>query len=105
MTPKLNRREFVASAAAVALGAALPEPALGAPAVLRRRARPAVVSSANGNRYRNGGDETCVERVFRLMTGGEDVMDAIIAGVELNELDPGDTSVGYGGLPNGDGVV
>ncbi len=105
MTPKLNRREFVASAAAVALGAALPEPALGAPAVLRRRARPAVVSSANGNRYRNGGDETCVERVFRLMTGGEDVMDSIIAGVELNELDPGDTSVGYGGLPNGDGVV
>ena len=105
MTLKLNRREFVASAAAVALGTTFPVPVLGAPAVRRHRARPAVVSSANGNRYRNGGDETCVERVFRLMTDDEDVLDAIVAGVELNELDPGDTSVGYGGLPNGDGVV
>jgi N4-(beta-N-acetylglucosaminyl)-L-asparaginase len=39
------------------------------------------------------------------MTGGTDVLDALIAGVNLCELDPGDTSVGYGGLPNADGVV
>src|SRR5690606_17149040 len=101
---KLNRREFVASAAAVALGATVSTPAIGAPAIRRSRARPIVVSSANGNRYTNGGSETCVERVFRLMTGGEDVLDAIVAGVEINELDPGDTSVGFGGLPNGEGV-
>jgi N4-(beta-N-acetylglucosaminyl)-L-asparaginase len=39
------------------------------------------------------------------MTGGEDVLDALIAGVNIVELDPADTSVGYGGLPNAEGVV
>ena len=34
-----------------------------------------------------------------------DVLDALIAGVNIVELDPADTSVGYGGLPNADGVV
>lgn len=108
MPKKLNRREFVAgatAAATAALGLSLPTPALAAPAVITHRARPIVISSANGHQFRNGGDETCVERVFRLATGGGDVLDAVVAGVELNELDPGDTSVGYGGLPNGDGVV
>ncbi len=36
---------------------------------------------------------------------GEDVLDALIAGVNIVELDPADDSVGYGGLPNADGVV
>src|SRR5262245_9872208 len=36
---------------------------------------------------------------------GTDVLDAVIAGVNLCELDPADSSVGYGGLPNADGVV
>src|SRR5262249_61003062 len=36
---------------------------------------------------------------------GSDVLDAVIAGVNIVELDPEDTSVGYGGLPNAEGVV
>src|ERR1044071_1373199 len=39
------------------------------------------------------------------MTAGTDVLDACIAGVNIVELDPLDDSVGYGGLPNADGVV
>ena len=39
------------------------------------------------------------------MTGGGDVLDALIAGVNILELDPEEDSVGYGGLPNADGVV
>ena len=39
------------------------------------------------------------------MSEGTDVLDAVIAGVNIVELDPLDTSVGYGGLPNADGVV
>src|SRR5690606_26676118 len=61
------------------------------------RARPAVVSSANGIRG--------VARAFELMQGGSDPLDAAIAGVNIQELDPEDTSVGLGGLPNADGVV
>jgi N4-(beta-N-acetylglucosaminyl)-L-asparaginase len=67
--------------------------------------KPIVVASANGHQYRNGGTETCVERAFRLMTGGADPLEAIVDGVTLVELDPAETSVGVGGLPNADGVV
>jgi N4-(beta-N-acetylglucosaminyl)-L-asparaginase len=40
-----------------------------------------------------------------MITEGRDVLDALIAGVNIVELDPEDTSVGYGGLPNAEGVV
>ncbi|HVB37716.1 MAG TPA: N(4)-(beta-N-acetylglucosaminyl)-L-asparaginase [Vicinamibacterales bacterium] len=73
--------------------------------VTGRRARPTVVASANGNEFRNGGPVTCVERAFALLTGGADPLDAVVAGVNIVELDPADSSVGYGGLPNADGVV
>lgn len=104
MPPKLNRREFVASAAA---GVAAARPVFGrAPAVQAPRSvPPVVIASANGHRYRNGGTETCVETAFRRMTAGDDVLDALIAGVNIVELDPEDASVGYGGRPNADGVV
>ncbi len=64
-----------------------------------------MIASANGNRFKNGGDLTCVERAFAEMMRGADVLDAVIAGVNINELDPAETSVGYGGLPNDEGVV
>ena len=67
--------------------------------------KPVVIASANGNKYKNGGDMTCVQKAWTLMTQGSDVLDALIAGVNIVELDPLDTSVGYGGLPNADGVV
>ena len=106
MAPRLNRRQFVTSAA-VGLAAAAPGSAIGrAPAVRTSRSvAPVVVASANGHRYRNGGTETCVETAFRLMTSATDVLDALIAGVNIVELDPEDASVGYGGRPNADGVV
>ena len=106
MAPSLNRREFVTSAA-IGLAAAAPASALGqAPAVrASRRVAPVVIASGNGHRYTNGGTETCVETAFRLMTSGTDVLDALIAGVNIVELDPEDASVGYGGRPNADGVV
>ena len=33
------------------------------------------------------------------------MLESLIAGVNIVELDPADTSVGYGGLPNAEGVV
>jgi N4-(beta-N-acetylglucosaminyl)-L-asparaginase len=39
------------------------------------------------------------------MAQGVDTLDAAIEGVKIQELDPEDTSVGYGGLPNEEGVV
>jgi N4-(beta-N-acetylglucosaminyl)-L-asparaginase len=106
MSTKMRRRDFLrAGAAAGAAAASAKTLRAGAPAVVIRAAKPAVVASANGNQFKNGGDETCVQRAFRLMTSGADVLDACIAGVNIVELDPLDDSVGYGGLPNADGVV
>jgi N4-(beta-N-acetylglucosaminyl)-L-asparaginase len=42
---------------------------------------------------------------MELMLQGADTLDAAIEGVKIQELDPSDNSVGYGGLPNEDGVV
>ena len=64
-----------------------------------------MIASANGNRFKNGGDMTCVHKAFTVMTQGADVLDALIAGVNIVELDPLDTSVGYGGLPNAEGIA
>src|SRR6266851_241248 len=108
MTRKLNRREFVrATAAAAGAAAAAREGVFAqAPAIITPGSvKPAVISAANGNRYRNGGPQTAVEKAFSMITAGSDVLDAVVAGVNIVELDPEDNSVGYGGLPNADGVV
>jgi N4-(beta-N-acetylglucosaminyl)-L-asparaginase len=56
-----------------------------------------VVASGNGLR--------ATEKAMELMGQGSDPLDAVIAGVNIVEEDPDDRSVGYGGLPNEDGVV
>ncbi len=106
MSDKISRRDFVVTSTA-GLAAAATVPAFGqAPTMMTKKSvKPAVVSSANGNQYKNGGTMTCVEKAFSLMTSGTDVLEALIAGVNIVELDPEDTSVGYGGLPNAEGVV
>src|SRR5882672_9076955 len=104
---KLNRRDFVRTTAVAGIAAAAPRRLFGqGPTVMTPKAvRPVVVASANGNQYKNGGPATCVEKAFAMITGGSDVLDALIAGVSIVELDPEDSSVGYGGLPNAEGVV
>jgi N4-(beta-N-acetylglucosaminyl)-L-asparaginase len=104
----VSRREFLKQGAAATLAAgAVPVPAaLESPWVRRSTvAEPAVIASMNGNWYRNGGKETCVELAYRTLVAGGDVLDALIAGVNILELDPEEDSVGYGGLPNANGVV
>jgi N4-(beta-N-acetylglucosaminyl)-L-asparaginase len=107
MATRLNRRDFMATAAGAGfLAAARPLAAASGPTmIVQGSVRPVVVSSANGNRFRNGGKQTGVEIALEKIVRGEDVLDAVIAGVNICELDPLDTSVGYGGLPNADGVV
>ncbi|PYR62894.1 MAG: glycosylasparaginase [Acidobacteria bacterium] len=107
MRGSMNRRDFVRTATTAGIAAAAaPRAVFGqAPAVKPSSVKPVVISSANGNRFKNGGTQTCVEKAFSMITAGSDVLDALIAGVNIVELDPLDDSVGYGGLPNADGVV
>lgn len=108
MTQDLTRRDFMVTGALAGAALAVPKTltgAPGAPAVISRRAQPVVISSANGNRSKNEQGQTCVQLAFDRIAAGGDVLDALIAGVNIVELDPEDTSVGYGGLPNAEGVV
>ena len=81
----INRRQWVmaASALTAASGAASP--------------KEIVIASSNGER-------ACAKAMEILKAGG-DTLNAVVAGVNINEEDPEDTSVGYGGLPNEEGVV
>lgn len=56
-----------------------------------------VVASGNGLK--------ATEKAMELLRQGSDPLDAVIAGVNIVEEDPNDMSVGYGGLPNEEGVV
>src|SRR6266540_106277 len=103
---KMKRRDFMRTSAVAGLALAAPKvKAAKSTAIIIQSVKPVVVSSANGNRFKNGGDVTCVQKAFTIMTQGSDVLDALIEGVNIVELDPLDDSVGYGGLPNADGVV
>ncbi len=44
-------------------------------------------------------------KAFELLTAGTSPLDAVVNGVSLVEDDPDEITVGYGGLPNEDGVV
>ncbi|MDH3270940.1 MAG: isoaspartyl peptidase/L-asparaginase [Gemmatimonadota bacterium] len=110
----MDRRDFVRTTAAGVAAAATPAalsaterslPTVGAPPVHLRATRPLCVADVSSIRYRNGGPESAIERAYRGITEGEDVLDAIVAGVNIPELDPDERGIGYGGLPNADGVV
>lgn len=102
MKRNFSRRDFIKSGAAFGAasffgpagrtsGVERVSPLPAAPGIVR------VVASSNGLR--------ATERAMDLLRQGQRVLDAVIAGVNIVEEDPKDMSVGYGGLPNEDGVV
>jgi N4-(beta-N-acetylglucosaminyl)-L-asparaginase len=114
MSQRINRRDFVRAGAVLGAAAATtPGRLLAATATaptapmlnLNAPVRPVVISDVSGYRFKNGGPHNAVERAFKGITEGEDPLDALIAGVNIPELDPEETGIGYGGLPNADGVV
>ena len=96
----MNRREFVRATATGGLAAAA-APTMIAPQSIR----PVVVSDRSGIAFKNGGPKGCVETAFERMVQGNDVLDALIEGVNIVENDPEEPGVGYGAVPNADGVV
>ncbi|MHC5027164.1 MAG: N(4)-(beta-N-acetylglucosaminyl)-L-asparaginase [Planctomycetota bacterium] len=93
----LDRRSFIAAGAA-GVPALTTLAAHAAPMpTATRPARPVAISSGNGM--------PAVTRAMELLREGADPVEAVVAGVTLVEDDPNDASVGYGGIPNEDGVV
>ena len=87
----MNRREWISNSAALAAATTAAAKQGGT------AKKPVVISSGNGR-------AACAKAMEVIRSGG-DILDAVIAGVNIVELDPNDTSVGYGGLPNEDGEV
>jgi N4-(beta-N-acetylglucosaminyl)-L-asparaginase len=79
------------------LGTAAAAAALSQAGRAQKASRPVAVSSSNGLK--------AVELAVRRMREGADPLDAAVAGVNLVEDDPADMTVGYGGVPNEEGVV
>lgn len=95
-----NRRDFITSAAG--LGASLPLlAALPGRAQEKSNPRRPLILCSRG--------EDWADKVLRpgwsVLEGGGNILDAVEKSARVTELDPEDRSVGYGGLPNEDGVV
>ncbi len=55
--------------------------------------------------HTNEAGKNAAKAGFEILSKGGSALDAVEKGTNIIELDPEDTSVGYGGLPNEDGVV
>jgi N4-(beta-N-acetylglucosaminyl)-L-asparaginase len=102
MTPvTVTRRDFIQGSAVCAAGLSLPllrtSRAAAAPSDSLSKVPMKAISSKNGIR--------AVEKAWQMVRDGADTLDAAVAGVTLVEDDPEDFSVGFGGLPNENGVV
>lgn len=101
MRRRLKRRGFLLRSSAV-LGtgclATQTTKASRAPVIAKKPQHPVVVSSANGF-------PACTEKVMERIQAGAPLVDALVDGVNIVENDPDDRTVGFGGIPNEDGVV
>ena len=101
----ISRRQFIGAGAAAAASLTIDRTARAdalrasiADPIGSTATRPVVIASANGIRG--------VAKAYEMITRqNADTLDAIIAGVNIQELDPEDQSVGLGGLPNEEGIV
>ena len=97
-----SRRDFLrttgAGLGAAALGSGpLAATLEGTPYINRGLVEPVAIASANGGE--------AVRHALATLHSGGDTLEAIVEGVNIVELDPDDMTVGFGGLPNEDGVV
>ncbi len=93
---KFSRREFIATTAAGSAALALDLKAEQAPQK-SGNGKNILICAANGYNY--------LDRGHAVLEKNGDTLDAIIEVVRGPEEDPNDDSVGYGGLPNEEGVV
>ncbi|MCX7974460.1 MAG: N(4)-(beta-N-acetylglucosaminyl)-L-asparaginase [Candidatus Aminicenantes bacterium] len=92
---KLSRRNFMKTGLAIGASSFI----FKASPLLPAQPEKKIIAIASSNGLK------ATERAMELLRQGADPLDAVIAGVNLVEEDPEDTSVGYGGLPNEEGEV
>jgi N4-(beta-N-acetylglucosaminyl)-L-asparaginase len=99
----MDRRKFLSgvaiTSATLAAGATQNEQSKASKSLTEMAApkQPVLIASANGFNGADGG--------YTLLTRGRDTLDAVGFVLKVQEDDPADDSVGYGGLPNEEGEV
>ncbi len=99
----LSRREFLATTAVASLASTVSgqetkeTDSKKAESKTVAGKRPIIISAGNGFNY--------LDDAYVFLKSGGDTLDAALRVVKGPEDDPNDTSVGYGGLPNEEGVV
>lgn len=102
MRSLLSRRNFLNRSFGLAAGGAL-LPALRWPGARRAASgasTPIIVTS-----HSNDTGRRAMETAWEILADGGRAIDAVERATNIIEVDPEDMSVGYGGLPNEDGVV
>ncbi|MCH8285315.1 isoaspartyl peptidase/L-asparaginase [candidate division KSB1 bacterium] len=109
MSSKITRRNFLKTSGAAGIGLTVltgSGAAIGKNTKRKIRIRPIIMNSHGG---RPGGRNELGERgnqaAWSILTGGGLALDAVEKCANTIEVDPNDSSVGYGGLPNEAGVV
>ncbi|MGD1095641.1 MAG: N(4)-(beta-N-acetylglucosaminyl)-L-asparaginase [Bryobacteraceae bacterium] len=95
----VSRRGFIAAAGgAAAVGSqALQAQQTSAQPMIGQPKAPVIICASNGYAY--------LDAAYEALKNGEDTLDAAIRVVRGPEEDPNDDGVGFGGLPNEEGVV
>jgi N4-(beta-N-acetylglucosaminyl)-L-asparaginase len=98
----VNRRDFLKSTGAAGVGMAVlgKTPGTLAAAPQAGAGTPLIITSHTNDTGRNA-----MGQAWEILASGGSAMDAVERGANVIEVDPEDSSVGYGGLPNADGVV
>jgi N4-(beta-N-acetylglucosaminyl)-L-asparaginase len=93
-----NRRRFLKGTTLTSLSLLLNRSWAEAVVPAGRKNNPLVLSTWAPNAKAN-------EAAWKILASGGRALDAVVEGVKVPEADPGDQSVGYGGLPDRDGKV
>jgi N4-(beta-N-acetylglucosaminyl)-L-asparaginase len=109
MSDQINRRGFISRGVNLGTAAAF----MGAlPAKLAASAmRPRTTSKAGGitpmmiTSHTNEVGQTAARRAWQILSSGGSALDAVERGANTVELDAEGTGVGWGGMPNAEGVV
>lgn len=104
MSKKLGRRGFIKKT----IGVMAATPFLSSPPfitrdLMKRKAKLPIIVTSRGEMGNWG--EKVLQGAWASFEKTGDMMDGVIGGANVVELDPNDNSVGYGGIPNEEGVV
>jgi N4-(beta-N-acetylglucosaminyl)-L-asparaginase len=101
MKKSISRRRFFNETIGISAGAIILPTLAGFKFQDKVKAiRPVIITSHTNDTGRNA-----LETGWEILKNGGSAVDAVEKAANVIELDPEDTSVGYGGLPNEDGVV